>query len=1090
MYAAEHNYAEAGQALAKLKSFHPRSAKAPDALLTASRYFLKVGDTENARIVLNAVLIEYPQSSVRTEAQFELGRMYLTAGDPDRALREFKRLQTEVIPAELRARTLAAIGQAQSDLGNRTEAETRLREVISTYPTAAAAQEARVLLGDLQRGFREYEAAAQNYRAVAENTAAPAELRMRAFVGQADASLGNKNYAGALAAYESLFKQFPPESVEPDMIRAAAQAARQAGDHTRAQILLEKLIADTLVTVDRRTVLAELGDIAREGRSYAAAVAWYRRYVQQFTNDAGAPFALYRIAEINEEDFRNNSEALTLYGSVIERFGMTRLADDAQLGKARVLDAQDRGDLAAEAYAQLVAQYPASEYVVAADRKTSLFTGGAASDAGLEKIAAAVSTLQDKPGDGSVDLLLGALYLEDLKRYDKAERAYESATRKGLTGPEAEEAAWGFAMSLVRMAATEKRPLTEAVQRCETFFSSYGNSARRDELGWALLQLQLASASPAEVLETTARFIALQPQTHREDALIAAAEALSQLGRYEEAEKEFTGVVEAAGKTQAGAAAWYGRARVRNALQHYEDALGDLGAYEALAPDGRHAAQALFLRGQILERVGRYNDAVEVYQRLASRFVYSSLADSARIAEVRALVSAGDPKQAMTRSSRYLREIEENPFLVAVMGPGYLYNHAVTLAQARERTAARKALLHYLQLYPDGGNIAEVYFALGQMYKDEGKIDLASSYLQQSAAMGQGGGARREAADLLLESNRFEAAIGQYEKLAAATTLPAEQLYARSRIIVALYRSGKLEEADRRAAEFLSANPDTEAAADEFDVEKGKHFFKQSDYRKAADLFEEVEDSDMSELAALGMYWSGRCFEAQNKNADAVTQFEKVISKYPGTQAGLEATMSLARINLRGEKYQEAAILFKNAVDAGNIPDAMLKEALSGLITSYEGLKIYESAIEMTRKFIEAYPSDPTVFRKRVNLGVFYYQLRYFDKAILHLEELLSDATPDDQAEIRYYIGESYYYKGDFNQAALEFLKVPYLVLGKTEIDWSASSYYMAGQAYEKLSKPALAMEMYEKIISTPGFDARFKAQAEKELARVKALME
>jgi tetratricopeptide (TPR) repeat protein len=160
------------------------------------------------------------------------------------------------------------------------------------------------------------------------------------------------------------------------------------------------------------------------------------------------------------------------------------------------------------------------------------------------------------------------------------------------------------------------------------------------------------------------------------------------------------------------------------------------------------------------------------------------------------------------------------------------------------------------------------------------------------------------------------------------------------------------------------------------------------------------------------------------------------------------------------------------------------------LIRCYEELNLADAAAEMTKRFLEAYPSDNTAFRKRVNLGVYYYQLRYFDQSITHLEGLLAEASPDDQAEIRYYIGENYYYKNDFNQAALEFLKVPYLVVGKTEIDWSASSYYMAGQSYEKLNRPQLAIEMYQKIINTPGVDARFRAQAEKELARVRALLE
>ncbi|HOJ05645.1 MAG TPA: tetratricopeptide repeat protein [Bacteroidota bacterium] len=1091
VYAAEHNYAEAGQAFAKLKSFHPRSTRAPEALLMASRYFLKVDDTENARTVLNAILLEYPQATVRGEAQFELGRLYLAMGDPERALREFRRLQTETTSQELRARTLAAIGEAHSALGNRTEAEARLKETISLYPKSAAAVEAQVLLGDVQLGFRDYDAAVVNYRASADNATAPQELRVRAFVGLASAQQGKSDNAAALLSYESLFKLVPWENIEPSVVRKAAATARKAGNFTTAQAWLERLFADTLVNVDRRAVLAELGDIAREGRSNAAAVSWYRRYVQQFPVDAGAPFALLRIAEINEGEFRNYTEAIGLYASVVERFGITRVADDAQFARARALEAQGRVAQAAEAYAQLVVQYPASDNIdEAAARISVLDVDNATGNATIDRLTTAIAALQQQ-SDARVLLLLGQLYLNDLKKYDLAGQAFDDALAKGVSGADAEAAAFGSAMAAIRKAQTGSGDAAEARRRSERYFSAHPSGAQRDELGWALFQLERVNASAADVLTAASRFLALQPATHRESARIASADALAAIGRADEAEKEYTAVIETAGVSLAGAEAWYGRARVRAQNRRFDEALRDLAMVESQAPESRGAAAALLLRGQLLDRVGRYGEAVEIFRRLASRFPYSSLADSARMAEIRALLSAGEMREAVTRSTRYLRDVQDNPFLPVELGDDYLFNHAQTLALARERGAARQVLLGYLETHPDGRHVAEVYYALGQMYKDEGKIDLASSYLQQSANLRNGGEALRDAADLLLESGRFEAAIAQYQRMeSSATATAVEKQYARARIVVALYRAGKLAEADKAAADFLSAFKDAAVAADEFALEKGKLYFRQNDYRKAADLFDDVEDSDAPALAALGMYWNGRCLEAQSKNADALGQFENTTKKYPGTEGALEALMSIGRMHMRAEKYQDAAMTFKSVVDAGTIPEAMLKEALNGLIRCYEELNLADAAAEMTKRFLEAYPSDNTAFRKRVNLGVYYYQMRYFDQSITHLEGLLAEASPDDQAEIRYYIGENYYYKNDFNQAALEFLKVPYLVVGKTEIDWTASSYYMAGQSYEKLNRPQLAIEMYQKIINTPGVDARFRAQAEKELARVRALLE
>lgn len=79
--------------------------------------------------------------------------------------------------------------------------------------------------------------------------------------------------------------------------------------------------------------------------------------------------------------------------------------------------------------------------------------------------------------------------------------------------------------------------------------------------------------------------------------------------------------------------------------------------------------------------------------------------------------------------------------------------------------------------------------------------------------------------------------------------------------------------------------------------------------------------------------------------------------------------------------------------------------------------------------------------------------------------------------------------QGDYQQAILEFLKVPYLVTKKTKIDWTATSLYMAGQSYEKMSKYDQAIGMYQQIIDRPGIDETFKAAAQKEINRVRALI-
>ena len=1091
IYALEHNYAEAAQAFSKLKSFHPKNARAAEALLNAGQYFLRVDDTENARTVLNAVLLEYPKSAVRMDAQMQLGRLYLAMGDYERALREFRRMLTEAIPADMRPEVIVAIGETHAALGDRADAESRYNEVVSTYPGSDAALRARVKLGDLQRSFRDFSAARESYAGVAGSTDAPVSLRQLAYEGLAQTASAEGDDAAAVQAWEQLFDAAGPEGVAPATTREAASAARRAGFHGKALRWLEALYADTLLMTDRRSLLVALAETAREGKSFAAALSHYRTYLQRYPDDAGAADALLRIAEIEEEDLQDYSRAEEHYAAVIERYGMTRVSDDAQFARARTLEKQGRSVEAAEAYRQVYLQYPASGLAddarLAHERLAAL--GGGNARQSVAQLTGVIAAMHENPGSAAVDLLLATVYLEHVGDYERAERYYDAAIGKGLSGEDAEEAGFGAALAGLRLVQSGKRSIAEAEGRCQQFFTAHPSGARHDRLAWTLFRLQSMNAGAADRLAAASAFLARNPSSHRAAALVASGMAQFALGRNMEAEKDFSAVINTVGDTEEGVDAWYGRARVHAAERKFENALADLTDYLVKAPNGRHAADASLLQGRLLARVGRYDDAQAVFDQIPSRFAYAAAADSARIAVLSVMTESGRSRDAVQRAERSLRAVDDNPFRSTAAREEYLFAYAVTLARAQERSAAKRALLRYAEEHPAGSHNGEVYFALGQMYKDEGKIDLASTYLQQAATMKQGTDALRDAADLLLDSGKHARAIDAYTRLAENSTEPAERRYAESRIVVAMLRAGKLSDAASAIERFRSAWPEAEAEQDEFMLERGKYHHRAGEYRAAQDLFDDVEDSDIRALAALGSYWNGRCLEAQSRNSDAREQYGDVIEEYPGTEAALESMMSLGRMAMRAEQYQDAATQYRAVVDAESIPDAMRKEALNGLISAYDVMGMYDVAAEMTRRFLEAWPGDPTAFRKRVNLGIFLTQLRYFDTAIDHLESLLAEASPDDQAEIRYYIGEAYFYKHDFTQAALEFLKVPYLVVGKTEIDWASAAYAQAGECYRELSKFDLAIDMYQKVVDTKGVDPRFRAEAEKRIKEIRALM-
>jgi tetratricopeptide (TPR) repeat protein len=193
-------------------------------------------------------------------------------------------------------------------------------------------------------------------------------------------------------------------------------------------------------------------------------------------------------------------------------------------------------------------------------------------------------------------------------------------------------------------------------------------------------------------------------------------------------------------------------------------------------------------------------------------------------------------------------------------------------------------------------------------------------------------------------------------------------------------------------------------------------------------------------------------------------------------------------MHFNAERFEEAIRYYRRIMEIADSMNEVLPFAMNNLIEAYESTKLYDAAITTARTFIARYPGDESLLDKKIKLGTLFTKAGYYDLAVQQFQRLLDEAGSELEAELRYNIGEAYYYKGDYQQAILEFLKVPYLVSKQGKVNWTATSLYMAGQSYEKISKFDEAIGMYQQIIDRTGIDATFKAGARKEIDRVKAL--
>jgi tetratricopeptide (TPR) repeat protein len=395
-------------------------------------------------------------------------------------------------------------------------------------------------------------------------------------------------------------------------------------------------------------------------------------------------------------------------------------------------------------------------------------------------------------------------------------------------------------------------------------------------------------------------------------------------------------------------------------------------------------------------------------------------------------------------------------------------------------------LFHHRTI-PEAG---EVFYALGVNARSDGNNEIAAAYFKQAAQLGGTSAASREIADLLFQNGQYAEAVAQYKKLAQSSGELQDKQYFLARAIVGTYRMDKLSEAQTMITDFQKQFARIKDAEAEFEFERGTSYFRNKNYTQAMKVFDNLtDDYDNTKFEPWGYYYLGKISEVTNKLDDAAKQYISVLEKFQNSDVIPRALLSLGNMHFNAERYDDAITYYRQIVDFSENAGDVLQYAMNNLIEAYESKKLYDGALKLTRDYIERFPNDENLFDKKIKIGILYTKLGYYDQAILHFQNLLTEAGSLLEAELRYDIGEAYYYKGDYQQAILEFLKVPYVVAQQGKVNWTATSLYMAGQSYEKMSKYDEALQMYQQIVDRSGIDATFKAAARKEIDRVKTLI-
>jgi TolA-binding protein len=1083
------NDAEAASAYERVKVFHPKSALVPEALLKAAEIYRRIGKKESAKQALRSIIQDYPASKSLLRARLAIVDIYADDGQMELAEQEVRRVSEGDAPEGLKASALLALGKLQVREALFEDASTTFgsllaRPNVQPLVRAMTAYE----LGMLEQNQRHYKNALQYFKQVLSSEDTTRFIKDEAMFESGKCYSATGEYAAALQSFEHPVRT-PHWAHGDEASLGAARAAYAMRDLAKTLRIAKSMIHPTYTTLRGKAILLAARASA-ESRRFTDAAKFYETYEENYAWDPHVPEVLLELANIYYADLGEYRKAGAVLDRIAEKFPQSRHIADVMMKTAECREKLWDYEGALIAYRDLQDRLPGNDRAEAVEERIEFIQNHYIKkrDEGMEKLARVVGEALTDKSKAEIAFGLGEIYLNDFKDYKTAAAQFSTAISGGIQGEALAEASFLRARAIHLFAETDTAVGDEAVASYEDFVRQFPQSKRTEEASYYACRLRNSTAIPAEIISNARKFVKEYPASRYRDTVLFALGAAA-LASHDTAEAlrtlasllENTSSPKLAGRALVERGIAFAGSNADSAAACWQHAI-------ARPVTDRSTVQALW---RLADLSRRRNDtaAVPLFKRISGEFFYTEFADRAAILLTEAELESGDVGDAISHFEALRTGAEISPFSDSTDRSNIFY-----LANAYDRKGERESAMRfyteYLQTNRTGVLAGRAFYALGILARLQGRAQAASSYFKEAGSIGGVAAASKDIAELLFQTEQYAEAAKQYEQLARTTDSVAAKERFRAKGIVATLRQDKIQEGDKLIDVFAKEFGDSHPYRAEFEYERGMACYRKQDYQTAGKIFKKVShEYGETRFGPWGDYYLAKILEVTNKLDDAAKGYLEILKDFPSSDVVPRVQLSLGNMHFNAERYEDAIRYYQKITASPESAGDILPYALNNLIDAYESTKLYDAAMKSAREFIERYPNDESILDKKIKVGSLYTKLGYYDQAILQFQNLIGEAGSLLEAELRYDIGEAYYDKGDYQQAILEFLKVPYLVSRQGKVNWTATSFYMAGQSYEKMSKYDEAIGMYRQILERPGIDATFKGAAKKEIDRVRQLI-
>ena len=1120
---AKGNFNAAAKTFHQVYIFFPKSKLAKTALLKSAEKFFEIKNYEQAKRISYDLQEAFPNSSESFAARLILIDIFLDT-------KHFKHAETDILnllslteTGFTHAKALLRKGFLEKFTGRNEDAEQSFRSLIEKYETKRgkkdwdnvldrAAFELASLLYQKKMNAQAIEILEKNQT----NHRNPKELFLFAQV-----LIEEKKYDQAVNILSSLAQN---DSDSLSYIKAnylQGVAFSELEDFYQANLALKNVIdfcrKNSIRTDCFSKSYARLSKNYLKSGKFEAAIKLLNDYSFENPEDGRLDRVFFKIAKIYQEELKDFERAIRNFDEILLNFPKSELVDDAQFAIAQSYELKKDYRVAQEEYERLIYRFPASPFKKSAEAAIFRIKTFTIADSNLKNsIDHVVENIVNEDGSKQPDLEeIGHLYFSELKNYDKAISYWKKLLVTDELSEDGKAKTYYFIGKSYFLSAQRDANTIDAskIDSARNYFArvlnSYSSSEWADDAAFSNIEIygknthfddqtfkQLCtnflirypdSPHAVAIHKHFARLVLKQPnlnsldslditnslnflRNHSESAFDSSIVKYMQAALFARMKNDSAAInllAELAGNKSnpepCKTIDLLADISLRNNLKEFEKTLSTFAENHFYSPC---VPQIKIKLGKIYLDQGQAREAEAIFKGLYHQMINGSFFDEGNV--------------------------QNNCSLETV-----IFQLGKTYQSLKQRGKAIQFFQKYLQLFPKGKYSEETIFSLGHLFSDrqlEDKrkaIDYFKRFISDFPQSPLADSATVKIGDIFLELKDYNQASNFYLKIIPKPETSVDKAYVEAQNIICQIKKGKIDSKLTFIAAFKKKYGKKHPLVADLMLEAGANFLKAKNFKQAEKIFKDVKSSyKKTYQGARAEFLLGRLYFILNKDEDGLKILIKLIEKYPD-QEKIVADAYIALGNfyyLQAKQVQNALFAYQKVTQLKNTTADQEKLAKNNIIRCYTDMRMREQAIAAIHDYVDQYPDSEDIFEKKVSLGILFYELHEYDRALAMLKKLKYEADIENEPRIQYWIGECYAGKGDFKRAVSEYLKISYLSR-PTKLNWGVTAQFQAGVAYMKAGEPENAKKIFEKIVRQQGKTTVFGKPAQQKIEELDRLI-